>query len=291
MRGQGLPLNTIVIAAIGIIVAIIVAVAFVPGMGDIFGSIGGVSGTGDQAFLSECSTRCTNLDYKYSSVSVVDAAARNNFCNYRDADGRGCQYYMECLIHLSGGGELRRVQKITSEDTCMITAAGCTVACSLDSDCDDSNDCTEDTCQNPTTCNAQCSSTLRADHTSCNDDTGECCAGNCCLSTFGDCCSGACVADGTPPNCDGNCGGAPCGSSCCTDAEMCCSGVCAAPGTAPNCDGSCGGLVCLGSCCSESNCNLPPCATGSSSYQCNPTSGACECWNGATSSWDSSQCT
>ncbi len=64
-----------------------------------------------------------------------------------------------------------------------ITIGGVTVACYSDSDCDDGNSCTTDTCNNPGTSSASCSHTQI---TSCIDNDG-CCPAGCNVNTDNDC--------------------------------------------------------------------------------------------------------
>ena len=134
MKSQGLPINTIVLGGIGVIVLIIIAVVFVPGMGDIFGSIGSVSAQGGEAFLSDCNIKCTMISSKYSSISVARSAATGIFCSHTEDSGNGCHYYMECRITLVGMGDPVKVWKRT-DGVCYVVLTSCTTYCADSSDC------------------------------------------------------------------------------------------------------------------------------------------------------------
>ncbi len=174
MKSQGLPINTIVLGGIGVIVLIILAVVFVPAMGDIFGTIGGVSGQGGETFLSDCNLKCMTLSSRYSSISVARSAAVGTFCSHTDDLGNGCQYYMECRITLVGTIGQAKVWKRT-DGVCYVvptscteycpdvTCSGSTPVCITDNNgcqccgCNSDSDCgIGKTCSSPRTCNSQC---------------------------------------------------------------------------------------------------------------------------------------
>jgi hypothetical protein len=58
VRAQGLPLNTIVLAVVALIVLVVVVIAFVPAVGNLFGTMMGTAPTGD---ADTCQIHCSML--------------------------------------------------------------------------------------------------------------------------------------------------------------------------------------------------------------------------------------
>ncbi len=105
MKAQGLPLNTIVLGALAVLVLVILAAVFVPGIGNMFRSIFGLA---PDAYVN-CQTYCTGLSNIYSSETTAVAAARgSNFCSDPDPSNTAttdCGDYITtgCAFSLSGG--------------------------------------------------------------------------------------------------------------------------------------------------------------------------------------------
>lgn len=103
-------------------------------------------------------------------------------------------------------------------ENCSNCATDCVCACSSDIDCNDSNSCTTDACQDPGTAQASCSNTAI---TSCTNNDGCCPSG--CNSTNDNSCTAAC-GNGTCEvgencsNCSADCG--------CTGEKTCISEKC-----------------------------------------------------------------
>jgi hypothetical protein len=148
--------------------------------------------------------------------------------------------------------------------------------CTLDSDCDDNNECTDDACDNST---GQCVYTPMPDGTLCS--LGICCAGNCVAPTCssdsdcdGDnaCTIGSCNSQGT---CDAYCsyteitecidGDGCCPAGCVTDSdcavtETCGDKYCAGSALGEDCfscpeDCRCAGKNCSNACCGDEICS------------------------------------
>lgn len=102
-------------------------------------------------------------------------------------------------------------------------------ACSSDGQCDDSNACTADTCQNAGTVNAQCTHSTLSDNTACG--AGICCAGLCsapvCSADAACSDSNACTTDTcqSPGTCAASCAFTP--KTQCAGGDGCCPAGCA----------------------------------------------------------------
>ncbi|MCK4730176.1 MAG: S8 family serine peptidase [Candidatus Aenigmarchaeota archaeon] len=136
------------------------------------------------------------------------------------------------------------------------------ITCSSDAECDDTNECTTDTCMNPGETSSYCENTAVADDTPCTG--GVCCGGICSAATctddlncddtnectidtcyFGGTCSAYCgytnLADDTTCTdgicCSGSCSTPTCSADDdCGDAEICTTDTCIDAGT---CSASC----------------------------------------------------
>jgi serine protease len=116
--------------------------------------------------------------------------------------------------------------------------------CSSDTDCNDSNECTNDVCLNPGTPNAYCSHSNVADNTACTG--GVCCSGKCAAP--------ACLADAN-----------------CNDNNVCTIDTCSSAGT---CGASCT-FTPITQCVSGDGC----CPVGCTSLTDNDCPVATKCWN------------
>ncbi len=126
-------------------------------------------------------------------------------------------------------------------------------ACSVSGDCDDSNECTTDTCLNAGTCSASCDNTNVADNTVCS--SGVCCSGTCGAAA----CSADADCDDSNECTTDTCSNAgTCSASCsntqitqCINADGCCPSGCDSSNdddcTSASCD-NCFKGVCDGSC-------------------------------------------
>jgi len=122
----------------------------------------------------------------------------------------------------------------TCDNGCDPVAPGtktCEVTCSSNTDCDEPNPCTDDTCSNQGETNSSCSHSNNTDSTSCSQLFGTCTATDgtktCSEGSYG-ACTGA--TDPRPTTCSGkDCGSDGCGGTC---------GTCTAPKTC-NASGTC----------------------------------------------------
>ena len=155
------------------------------------------------------------------------------------------------------------------------------IVCSADADCDDTNECTTDTCMNPGETSSYCENTAVADDTTCAggiccggvcsaaacteglgcDDTNECTVNTC---YFGGTCSAYCGYTNVEDNtdcidgicCSGSCSAPTCSAHTdCEDTEICTTDTCSFGGT---CSASCSNTWPLCSLTSDSCCG-PSC--------------------------------
>jgi hypothetical protein len=104
MKAQGLPLNTIVLGALAVLVLVILAAVFVPGVGNMFRSIFNLA---PDAYTN-CQTVCTGLSNRYSAASVAGAAGiASSYCvdpDPTDTLTDTCYDYIQtCTITLTDG--------------------------------------------------------------------------------------------------------------------------------------------------------------------------------------------
>lgn len=94
-KGQGLPMNTVVIAIIVIVVLILVVTFFFGGFSNLSERIKEVLGTGTSGMsetlaLQSCERYCDNLKIKtFDDESELRVAADRNFCFPREVDLNG----------------------------------------------------------------------------------------------------------------------------------------------------------------------------------------------------------
>ena len=87
-KGQGLPMNTVVIAIIVIVVLILVVTFFFGGFSNLTERIkgvlyGGTAGMSETLALQSCERYCDNLKLR---SDPQDAAVNSNYCNPMDVD-------------------------------------------------------------------------------------------------------------------------------------------------------------------------------------------------------------
>jgi len=70
MKGQGLPINTIVLAILALLVLVILAAIFVPGFRSLLMSMFVPTPGGEQTFASSCNQWCTDLNNKFDRGSI-----------------------------------------------------------------------------------------------------------------------------------------------------------------------------------------------------------------------------
>lgn len=104
MKAQGLPLNTIVLGALAVLVLVLLAAAFVPGVGGFFATLFGLTPTDP---VTICNNYCNQLNYQYTTDTSLQAALPNHpFCSDQDTDTAGiqdCGTYVQCTPKLSDG--------------------------------------------------------------------------------------------------------------------------------------------------------------------------------------------
>lgn len=108
MKAQGLPLETIVLGALAVLVLVILAAVFIPGVGNMFRSIFGLAPNA----YSNCQTTCTGLSNVYSSIETAGTAAENSaYCDDPEptvdtATDTCFDYVTACTVTLSGGATI-----------------------------------------------------------------------------------------------------------------------------------------------------------------------------------------
>ncbi|RLG17716.1 hypothetical protein DRN62_00330 [Nanoarchaeota archaeon] len=102
MKAQGLPLNTIVLGALALLVLVLLAAAFVPSIGNMFRSMLGITGTGNETFIQQCQLACQNLDNKYTQSTFTTAAQGSSFCT-STYGGKHCYHVITCTAHTIDG--------------------------------------------------------------------------------------------------------------------------------------------------------------------------------------------
>ncbi len=129
-----------------------------------------------------------------------------------------------------------------------LTCTGPSIACYDDSNCDDGDPCTTDTCNDAGTSTSSCSHTQI---TNCIDNDG--------------CCPDGCVADPSSPKYDKDCS-AVCGNSVVEGSEECENADLSGCTSPPH--GTCDEITCSASCSCEYNlkCDGSTCAVGSTDY-------------------------
>jgi len=101
MKAQGLPLNTIVLGALAVLVLVLLAAVFVPGIGNLIPTLD----TGD--FVQQCNTKCQGMNLMYSSSTDSSFIENTDFCTMLDADGTTeCGDVMTCTINSIDGHTL-----------------------------------------------------------------------------------------------------------------------------------------------------------------------------------------
>lgn len=108
MKAQGLPLNTIVLGALAVLVLVILAAVFVPGIGSMFASIFGLA---PDAYTN-CQTTCTGLSGRFSSATIAANAAKNSaYCAdpvpADDVTETCFDYITHCTVSLTGGDVIK----------------------------------------------------------------------------------------------------------------------------------------------------------------------------------------
>jgi len=168
----------------------------------------------------------------------------------------------------------------TCDNGCDPVAPGtktCEVTCSSNTDCDEPNPCTDDTCSNQGETNSSCSHSNNTDSTSCSQLFGTCTATDgtktCSEGSYG-ACTGA--TDPRPTTCSGkDCGSDGCGGTC---------GTCTAPKTCNETTNNCTQPDANCSATTLWNCVLSATSSGGSSGTCaNGYNGSCSyaCNDGA----------
>ncbi len=101
MKAQGLPLNTIVLGALAVLVLVLLAAVFVPGIGNLIPTLD----TGD--FVQQCNTKCQGMNLVYSSSTTETFIEGTDFCTMLDADGTtNCPSVISCTISSIDGFSL-----------------------------------------------------------------------------------------------------------------------------------------------------------------------------------------
>ena len=98
MKGQGLPINTIVLAILALLVLVILAAIFVPGFRNLIASLFGAGVTSVEAAKETCRTRyCAMLDQAYSATTLVDIK-NSEWCTheFRFYDPAACNATDRC---------------------------------------------------------------------------------------------------------------------------------------------------------------------------------------------------
>jgi len=98
MKGQGLPINTIVLAILALLVLVILAAIFVPGFRNLIASLFGAGVTSVEAAKETCRTRyCAMLDQAYSATTLQDIK-NSEWCTheFRFYDPAACNATDRC---------------------------------------------------------------------------------------------------------------------------------------------------------------------------------------------------
>jgi hypothetical protein len=147
-------------------------------------------GCGKTYFADKCNSTCGCADVGDNicrSSSFASDCTADSACNGKKP-GDSCGTGKQC------------------DSSCKCIQTVVVVACYSDSDCNDNNPCTTDTCVNPGTTSAYCTHSNKPDGTSCPDD------GNPCTNDY--CSSGSCIHPNKPDGTD------------CGDCKVCSSGSC-----------------------------------------------------------------
>ena len=136
MKAQGLPLNTIVLGALAVLVLVILAAVFVPGVGGMFRTMFGMS---PDAYTT-CETYCTAMNNKYSTAgTAISAVGGSAYCRTTDWDGDGATVIPaggvnagdnENCVTGSGDGAYKNDCRITLTDG--VTTSTNAIACDGD---------------------------------------------------------------------------------------------------------------------------------------------------------------
>ncbi len=151
MKGQGLPINTIVLGALALLVLVLIAAAFIPSVGKFFKGMLGISKSVEadeatiQAFSQSCDQICEQMDGQYSHdqlSSVVssssgwagktlrlypaDKCATLERCFYQGSNENGCDP-TKGYGQFAKSGYIERVAKkctVTTTDGCTCVIQG-----------------------------------------------------------------------------------------------------------------------------------------------------------------------
>ncbi len=146
MKGQGLPINTIVLGALALLVLVLIAAAFIPSVGKFFKGMLGISKSVEadeatiQAFSQSCDQICEQMDGQYTAAQLpsvilsssgwagktlklypADKCATLERCFYQGSNENGCEPGKGSFGQFAKSGYIERVAKkctVTVNDAC-----------------------------------------------------------------------------------------------------------------------------------------------------------------------------
>ena len=124
MKAQGLPLNTIVLGALAVLVLVLLAAAFVPGVGSMFSSIFGATPSSESAFATNCINYCSILTQIASGQSTSAATSTIRTSDYclqtLSVEGGGVNYcydFTDCEVTASTGNQTGKIDSTWCQGT------------------------------------------------------------------------------------------------------------------------------------------------------------------------------